>query len=169
MLALSSYDVSKNVLHAETTRLASIMTRVGRRLKNHIGKLDGRGVPDEGTRETLRWYKRPARLSSRHRARGARGDGLRVSPHGNTTAGSRAPRAPSRLRRASRESRPFAREVLCTCPDVDMQEVLETTSETADSPYDFEGFSVSFANGLFSVACHVRNYVQESQSTQSTQ
>lgn len=83
VLALSSYDVSKNVLHAETTRLASIMTRVGRRLKNHIGKLDGRGVPDEGTRETLRWYKDAVLgllKEERERARFAAASGLNEIP-----------------------------------------------------------------------------------------
>lgn len=56
-LALGSYDVSKDVLHQETIRLAAIMMRVGRRLKNYIGKLGDRATPDEDTRETLRWYK----------------------------------------------------------------------------------------------------------------
>lgn len=56
-LALGSYDVSKDVLHQETIRLAAITMRVGRRLKNYIGKLGDHATPDEDTRETMRWYK----------------------------------------------------------------------------------------------------------------
>ena len=51
MLDLGNSDVSKDALRLETIRLAALMSRVGRRLKNHIGKLGPHALPDEDTLE----------------------------------------------------------------------------------------------------------------------
>lgn len=46
----------RDALAAETTRLAAILSRVGRRLKHVIGRLDMYSLPDKESRESLKWY-----------------------------------------------------------------------------------------------------------------
>ena len=53
---MRGHDVSKDVLKDEVTRLATILVRVGRRLKNYTGGLGRAELPDEGAVNNLKWY-----------------------------------------------------------------------------------------------------------------
>lgn len=55
-LKMRDPNVSKEMLTVETGRLAVIMARVGKRLKNYIGKLGPDVLPDPDTMESARWY-----------------------------------------------------------------------------------------------------------------
>lgn len=53
---MRGHDVSKDILQEETTRLATILVRVGRRLKNYTGGLGRAELPNEGAVDNLKWY-----------------------------------------------------------------------------------------------------------------
>lgn len=55
-LPMRGQDVSKEILQDETTRLATILGRVGKRLKNYVGKLGSHALPDESAVENMKWY-----------------------------------------------------------------------------------------------------------------
>lgn len=55
-IPLHGHSVSKDVLKDEVTRLATILVRVGRRLKNYTGGLGRAELPDRDAVENLKWY-----------------------------------------------------------------------------------------------------------------